>query len=48
MKEFKVSYTDKEGDLSHVRVEANDVEGAKESAKREYWDIEDIIQVIEL
>ena len=48
MKEFKVSYTDKEGDLSHVRVEAYDSNGAKESAKREYWDIENIIQVIEL
>jgi len=48
MKNFKVSYIDKEGDLSHVRVEANDVDGAKVSAKREYWDIENIIQVIEI
>jgi hypothetical protein len=45
MKEFKVSYEDKEGDLSHVRVSAYDEEGAKSQANREYWDIERIIQV---
>ena len=48
MKDFKVSYEDKEGDLSHVRIQADNREGAKAQAKREYWDIDRIIQVIEL
>jgi len=48
MKEWKVSYTDKEGDLSHVRVFADDKEDAKSEARREQWDIEDIIQVTEI
>tara|TARA_B100001175_G_C19194490_1_gene488359 strand:+ start:483 stop:626 length:144 start_codon:yes stop_codon:yes gene_type:complete len=46
--EFKVSYISIEGDLSHVRVYASDVNGAKESAKREYWDIESIIEVVKI
>jgi len=46
--EFKVSYISIEGDLSHVRVYASDVDGAKESAKREYWYIESIIEVVKI
>jgi hypothetical protein len=46
--EFKVSYICRDGDLSHVRVYASDVDGAKESAKREYWDIESIIEVVKI
>ena len=48
MKRFKVSYEDKDGDLSNVSVFADDVEGAKAQAKREYWDIDRVVQVIEL
>lgn len=46
MKEFKVSYMSGE-DLCHVCVEAYNEEGAKEQAKNEYWDIDEIIQVVE-
>jgi hypothetical protein len=48
MKRFKVSYEDADGDLSHVWVDANDEAGARASAKREYWDCENIIQVVEM
>lgn len=48
MKKFKVSYNNVEEDLCHVWVEAFDVEGAKIEAKQEYWDIVEIIQVIEM
>ena len=48
MKDWKVSYMTKEDDLCHVRVEAYDEDGAKEQARSEYWDIEDIIQVVEV
>jgi len=48
MKEWKVSYTDKEGDLSHVRVSACDESDAESVARREYWDIEEVIQVISM
>lgn len=48
MKEFKVSYVDADDDLCHVRVFAYDEEGAEAAAKREYWDIERIIQVVPL
>ena len=46
MKEFKVSYMTNEDDLCHVRVFAYDKEGAKAEARSEYWDIDEIIQVV--
>lgn len=46
MKEWKVSYMDKEDDLSHVRVFADDENGAEAQAKIEYHDIDRIIQVV--
>lgn len=45
MNEYRVSYEDKEEDLTHVRVNANSAEEAKEQAKVEYWDIEKIVEV---
>jgi hypothetical protein len=45
MKEFKVSYNCTDGDLCHVRVDAYEKQGAEAQAKREYWDIDTIIQV---
>lgn len=47
MKNFIVKYIDKSGDLSSVWVAADSKEDAKQAARREYWDIVDIISVIE-
>ena len=50
MKKFKVSYapTYDEDDLCHVSVYADDEDGAEVQARREYHDIDSIIQVIPL
>lgn len=47
-KKWKVSYKDKYDDLTNVWVYANDKEDAKRQARREYWDIERIIDVVPL
>lgn len=46
MKTFFVSYLDNEGDLCHVRVEAFDKEDAKLQVRREYWNVEEILEVV--
>lgn len=45
MKKFFVDYLDKGGDYCHVWVEANSKDDAIYQAKREYWDIEQIVDV---
>jgi hypothetical protein len=47
-KRWKVSYKDKYEDLTNVWVYADDKEDAKRQARREYWDIERIIDVVPL
>lgn len=42
---FYVDYEDKEGDLCHVWVNASSKQEAEGQAKREYWDIENIISI---
>jgi hypothetical protein len=42
---YFVSYLDNEGDLCHVHVEAFDNEDAKLQVRREYWNVDEIIQV---
>lgn len=46
MKTFFVSYLDNEGDLCHVHVEAFDKEDAKKQVKIEYWNVEEILEII--
>ena len=50
MKEFRITYTIKgdEEDTANVRVFGTDAENAKANAKREYWDIADIIVCSEI
>ena len=45
MKKFFVDYLDKGGDYCHVWVEANSKDDAIYQAKREYWDIDQIVDV---
>lgn len=45
MKKFYVDYIDTDDDLCHIWVEANSKEEAIREAKREYWDIKNIIDV---
>jgi cytidylate kinase len=45
MKKFYVDYIDTNDDLCHIWVEANSKEEAIREAKREYWDIKNIIDV---
>lgn len=47
MARWMVKYTDANGDLSSVWVEAETREEAKRTAYREYWDIEDIVLIKE-
>lgn len=42
---FYVDYEDKEGELCHVWVNASTKQEAEAQAKREYWDIENIISI---
>lgn len=42
---FYIDYLDSDGDLCHVWVDAFDKNEAEEIAKREYWDIDSIINV---
>lgn len=48
MKRYVVRYTDVEGDVSAVCVEAESVEDAKIQARNDYWDIKGIINVTEI
>ena len=45
MAKWIVKYTDANGDLSSVWVEAETPAEAKNIAYREYWDIEDVVMV---
>ena len=42
---YYVDYMDKEGDLSHVWVNADSKQDAESKVKREYWDIDEIISI---
>ena len=46
MKTFFVSYLDSEGDLCHVYVEAFDKDDAKLQVRREYWNVEEILEIV--
>ena len=43
MRNYIIRYIDKSGDSCSIWITANSVEEAKREAKREYWDIEEII-----
>ena len=45
MKKYYIDYMDKEGDLSHVWVNADSKQDAEAKAKREYWNIDEIISI---
>lgn len=45
MKRWYIDYNDKSGDLCHIWVEASSKEEAIETARHEWWDIDEIIQV---
>lgn len=42
---YYVDYLTSDGDLNHVWVDAFDKADAEEKARREYWDIDQIIDV---
>ena len=46
MKTFFVSYLDNEGDLCHVHVEAFDKDDAELQVRREYWNVEKILEIV--
>ena len=46
MKTFFVSYLDNEGDLCHVYVEAFDRDDAEIQVRREYWNVEEILEIV--
>lgn len=46
MKTFFVSYLDSEGDLCHVHVEAFDKKDAELQVRREYWNVEEILEIV--
>lgn len=48
MTKWLIKYTDANGDLSSVWVEAESKQDAKHIAYREYWDIEDILMITPL
>ena len=48
MKKWKVSYLDKHDDLTNVWVYAENKEEAKKEVRLEYWDVEEIIDVVPL
>ena len=43
MKNYIITYIDKSGDSCSIWIVADSKEEAKREAKREYWDIEEII-----
>ena len=45
MKKYYIDYMSKEGDLCHVWVNASSKQDAESQAKREYWDIDEIISI---
>lgn len=45
MKKWKICYREKAGDIANVWVYAETRDEAKREAKREYWDIDYIIEV---
>lgn len=45
MHKYIIRYTDKEGDLTKVWVEASSVQDAKQQVLREYWDINNIVSI---
>lgn len=45
---YKITYIAKDGDCCSVWTEASSVSEAKSNAKSEYWDIQEIIDVIKL
>ena len=47
MKTFFVTYSDTDGDLCHVRVEAFDSKDAERQTRFEYWNVEEIISIEE-
>ena len=46
MLEYTVYYTTEEHDSCKVTVHANSIDEAKSTAKREYWDVQSIDQII--
>ena len=44
-KTYFVSYLDLEGDICHVRVEAFDEDDARLQLRREYWNVNEILNI---
>ena len=47
MKKYYIDYYDNTGDLCHIWVEASDKKSAESEARREWWDIAEIISIRE-
>lgn len=45
MSKWIVTYEDKSGDLSHVRVNANNRSDAEDEVRSEYWNVAEIIDI---
>lgn len=45
MAKYYINYIDKNGDSCRVWTRAHNAQEAKENAKQEYWDIQDIVSV---
>jgi len=45
---YRVSYLDVDEDLTHVTIPADSKEEAESYAKREYWDIASVVQVVKM
>lgn len=48
MRKYIVKYENHDGDLCTVWLTADSREDAKTQARAEYWDIKDILQIIEI
>ena len=47
MKTFIITYLDNEGDLCHVHLEAFTKEDARVQVRQEYWNVNEIISIID-
>lgn len=48
MSKWIVTYEDKYGDLSHVRVNADNITDAEMEVRSEYWNVDTIVDIYEL
>lgn len=48
MKEYIIKYRTLEGDVDSVSIEAYSKEDARVQLKREYWDVHEVLSIIEV